>query len=117
VENCPYNARILVIYIVQVQSVIELFGKQVNNALNVHKFSMYDWGKKRKMLVFTGVYVCVKAKLTFVSFFFNFFILHLSLNKQSIVCFDMYQVNTDNLVRHCRHSVSIEHVYQDIKYI
>ena len=25
------------------------------------------------MLVFTGVYVCVKAKLTFVSFFFNFF--------------------------------------------
>ena len=34
---------------------------------------MYDWGKKRKMLVFTGVYVCVKAKLTFVSFFFQFF--------------------------------------------
>ena len=35
---------------------------------------MYDWGKKRKMLVFTGVYVCVKAKLTFVSFFSsNFF--------------------------------------------
>ena len=42
------------------------------------KFSMYDWGKKRKMLVFTGVYVCVKAKLTFVSFFSIFF-LHLSL--------------------------------------
>ena len=41
---------------------------------------MYDWGKKRKMLVFTGVYVCVKAKLTFVSFFFNFF-LHLSLSR------------------------------------
>ena len=37
------------------------------------KFSMYDWGKKRKMLVFTGVYVCVKAKLTFVSFFFGIF--------------------------------------------
>ena len=37
------------------------------------KFSMYDWGKKRKMLVFTGVYVCVKAKLTFVIFFSNFF--------------------------------------------
>ena len=34
---------------------------------------MYDWGKKRKMLVFTGVYVCVKAKLTFVSFFLPFF--------------------------------------------
>ena len=31
-----------------------------------------------KMLVFTGVYVCVKAKLTFVSFFLSFF-LHLSL--------------------------------------
>ena len=41
---------------------------------------MYAWGKKRKMLVFTGVYVCVKAKLTFVSFFFNFFFLHLSLS-------------------------------------
>ena len=34
---------------------------------------MYDLGKKRKMLVFTGVYVCVKAKLTFVSFFSQFF--------------------------------------------
>ena len=33
------------------------------------KFSMYAWGKKGKMLVFTGVYVCVKAKLTLVSFF------------------------------------------------
>ena len=32
------------------------------------------------MLVFTGVYVCVKAKLTLVSFFFPFF-LHLSLRK------------------------------------
>ena len=38
------------------------------------KFSMYVWGKKRKMLVFTGVYVCVKAKLTLVRFFSkNFF--------------------------------------------
>ena len=37
------------------------------------KFSMYAWGKKRKLLVFTAVYVCVKAKLTLVSFFFNFF--------------------------------------------
>ena len=34
---------------------------------------MYAWGKKGKMLVFTGVYVCVKAKLTFVSFFSPFF--------------------------------------------
>ena len=34
---------------------------------------MYDWGKKRNMLVFTGVYVCVKAKLTCVSFFPFFF--------------------------------------------
>ena len=41
------------------------------------KFSMYAWGKKGKMLVFTGVYVCVKAKLTFVSFFLLF--LHLPL--------------------------------------
>jgi len=31
---------------------------------------MYAWGKKGKMLVFTGVYVCVRAKLTLVSFFF-----------------------------------------------
>ena len=37
------------------------------------KFSMYAWGKKGKMLVFTGVYVCVKAKLTVVSFFFLVF--------------------------------------------
>ena len=35
-------------------------------------------GKKGKMLDFTGVYVCVKAKLTFVRFF-SFFFLHLSL--------------------------------------
>ena len=35
---------------------------------------MYAWGKKRKLLVFTAVYVCVKAKLTLVRFFFfNFF--------------------------------------------
>ena len=40
---------------------------------------MYAWGKKRKLLVFTAVYVCVKAKLTLVRFFFNFFFLHLSL--------------------------------------
>merc|ERR1719234_1708729 len=38
------------------------------------KFSMYAWGKKRKLLVFTAVYVCVKAKLTLVRFFFNFFL-------------------------------------------
>ena len=40
---------------------------------------MYDWGKKRKMLVFTGVYVCVKAKLTLVSFFLLFYFVHLPL--------------------------------------
>ena len=32
----------------------------------IAKFSMYAWGKKGKMLVFTGVYVCVNAKLTLV---------------------------------------------------
>ena len=37
-------------------------------------------GKKGKMLVFTGVYVCVKAKLTLVRFF-SFFFLHLSLTQ------------------------------------
>ena len=36
---------------------------------------MYAWGKKGKMLVFTGVYVCVKAKLTLVSFFSSFFFI------------------------------------------
>ena len=46
------------------------------------KFSMYAWGKKRKLLVFTAVYVCVKAKLTLVRFFFIFFFLHLSLNRR-----------------------------------
>ena len=45
------------------------------------KFSRHAWEKIPKMLVFTRVYVCVKAKLTFVSFFFNFFILNLSLIK------------------------------------
>ena len=44
------------------------------------KFSMYAWGKKQKLLVFTAVYVCVQAKLTLVRFFFNFF-LHLSLTE------------------------------------
>ena len=39
---------------------------------------MYAWGKKGNFLVFTGVYVCVKAKLTLVSLFPCFF-LHLSL--------------------------------------
>ena len=37
------------------------------------KFSMYAWGKKQKRLVFTGVYVCVRAKLTLDSFFSLFF--------------------------------------------
>ena len=45
---------------------------------------MYAWGKKGKMLVFTGVYVCVKAKLTLVSFFSLFF-LHLSLSTDSVI--------------------------------
>ena len=40
---------------------------------HLSKFSMYAWGKKGKILVFTGVYVCVKAKLTLVSFFFLVF--------------------------------------------
>ena len=34
---------------------------------------MFAWGKKGKMLVFTGGYVCVKAKLTLFSFFPCFF--------------------------------------------
>ena len=42
------------------------------------KSFIYAKGKKGKMLVLTGVYVCVKAKLTLVSFF-SFFFLHLSL--------------------------------------
>ena len=37
-----------------------------NNSLN----RPYNARKKGKMLVFTGVYVCVKAKLTLVRFFF-----------------------------------------------
>ena len=40
---------------------------------------MYAWGKKRKLLVFTAVYVCVKAKLTLVRFFFKKKFWHLSL--------------------------------------
>ena len=34
---------------------------------------MYTWGKKGKMLVLTGVYVCVQEKLTLVSFIFLVF--------------------------------------------
>ena len=45
------------------------------------QFSMYAWGEKRKNVSFSRVYVCVKAKLTFVSFFFLFIFLHLSLKK------------------------------------
>ena len=33
---------------------------------------MHAWGKNPKMLVFTRVYVCVKAKLTLLSFFCTF---------------------------------------------
>ena len=36
-------------------------------------------GEKRKNVSFSRVYVCVKAKITFVSFFFLFIFLHLSL--------------------------------------
>ena len=36
-------------------------------------------GEKGKSVSFSRVYVCVKAKLTVVSFFLLFFILHLSL--------------------------------------
>ena len=36
-------------------------------------------GEKSKSVSFSRVYVCVKAKLTLVSFFFTFFIMHLSL--------------------------------------
>ena len=37
------------------------------------KFSMYAWGKKEKKVSFSRVHVCVKAKLTLVSFFYFFF--------------------------------------------
>ena len=35
---------------------------------------MYAWGKKGKMLVFTGVHVCVKAKLTLLVYFWFYFL-------------------------------------------
>ena len=47
---------------------------------------MYAWGKKRKLLVFTAVYVCVKAKLTLVRFFSIFFFCTFPL--QSTYLFD-----------------------------
>ena len=37
-----------------------------------HNFPCTLGGKKRKNVSFSRVYVCVKAKLTFVSFFFLF---------------------------------------------
>ena len=42
---------------------------------------MYAWGKKSKSVSFSRVYVCVKAKLTLVSFFFTFFSMQLSLRE------------------------------------
>ena len=33
------------------------------------KFSMYAWGKKGKSVSFSRVYVCIKAKLNFFTFF------------------------------------------------
>ena len=53
---------------------------------HVSNFSMYAWGKKGKILVFTGVYVCVKAKLTPVRFFFLFFFAPFPRN------FNIYQL-------------------------
>ena len=44
---------------------------------------MYAWGKKVKVS-FSRVYVCVKAKLTLVSFFLTFFSMHLSLSDQGV---------------------------------
>ena len=46
-------------------------------------FHVRLWKKKGKILVFTGVCVCVRAKLTLVSFFLSFF-LHLSLKPFSV---------------------------------
>ena len=76
-ENRPYNARILVIYIVQVQSVIEMFGKQVNNALNMHYhkkttksqtrilsvFSPYNASNMRQHIVFLFLRFCTFFKI------------------------------------------------------
>ena len=54
----------------------------LRSVIKLFKLGRLDaWGKKGKMLVFTVVYVCVKAKLTFVSFFP--FFLHLSHRKFS----------------------------------
>ena len=57
VENCPYNARIFVIF---------------------QKISRHAWEKIPKMLFLTRVHVCVKAKLTLVIFLF---FLHLPLTR------------------------------------
>ena len=58
--------------------------KKFKKKLTNEGISRHAWEKIPKMLVFTRGYVCVKAKLTFVSFFFEFFILNLSLRKSTL---------------------------------
>ena len=48
--------------------------------------------EKSKSVSFSRVYVCVKAKLTLVSFFFTIFSMHLSLIKCAGIWF-LYIVN------------------------
>ena len=47
-------------------------------------------GEKSKSVSFSRVYVCVNAKLTFVSFFFLFIFVHLSLSGNYILISDYY---------------------------
>ena len=74
-------------------------------------------GKKRKLLVFTAVYVCVKAKLTLVRFFFfkfffapfpkpnMFMTMEMMTIDQDIKCPErMYWVHFDTNTEICQQS-------------
>ena len=71
---------------------------------------MYAWGKKGKMLVFTGVYVCVKAKLTLFSFFpcfFCTFFLKITFSEESIAWKPPSKMAQQGIVQ-CKEALSSE---------
>ena len=70
-------------------------------------------GKKSKSVSFLRVYVCVKAKLTLVSFFFYFFSMHLSLTCHPIsfpLCQGSWKRHILRL-KNCKHSLHIGNIH------
>ena len=67
-------------YISNLKTFTQSVGRSVNN-IGLRDASA---SKNPKMLVFTRVYVCVKTKLTLVSFFCDFFLCTFPLNKYGL---------------------------------